>query len=212
MNKQQQLDELKKQMLADTTLPLKKGATNLVFGDGSSDADILFIGEGPGYWEDVKAVPFVGNAGAFLNQLLASVNIKREDVFITNVVHHRPPENRDPEPEELSAYGKYLDKIIEIINPKVIVTLGRFSMAKFIPNVMISGIHGKEREVEINGRRVLVFPMYHPAAALRNGSVRTQSMIDFKKLPVILDEVRKSEADERQESEADKKVEQMNLI
>src|SRR3989304_9075571 len=151
MNKQEELGELKEKMLRDNSLPLMKGATNLVFGVGNPETKILCVGEGPGYWEDQKAEPFVGAAGQLLNQLLHSINLERKDVFITNVVHHRPPSNRDPLPEEIGAYGKYLDKIIEIINPKVIVTLGRFSMAKFIPNVMISGIHGKEREVEING-------------------------------------------------------------
>lgn len=191
--KQLQLDELKRKMQSDDTLPLKKGATNLVFGEGNPEAEILLIGEGPGYWEDMKSRPFVGNAGAFLNQLLASVKIAREDVFITNVVHHRPPENRDPEEFELNAYKPYLDKIIEIINPKVIVTLGRFSMGKFIPEVKISGVHGKERVVEFNGRKIVVFPMYHPAAALRSTAVKLQSINDFKKLPDIIAKVKETE-------------------
>src|SRR3990172_9096064 len=146
MDKQEKLNELKKRMADDKALPLRKGATNLVFGEGSSETEIMFIGEGPGYYEDQKGRPFVGNAGAFLNQLLTTAGLIREKVFITNVVHHKPPENRDPEPDEISAYGKYLDKIVEIISPKLILTLGRFSMAKFLPGVFISSVHGKKYE------------------------------------------------------------------
>src|SRR3972149_9594143 len=111
------LRELKKKMKEDTTLPLRKSATNLVFGEGSSDAKLFFLGEGPGYWEDQKGRPFVGNAGALLNQLLYSIKLPREEVFITNVVNYRPPENRDPLPEEISAFEPYLNKMIKIINP-----------------------------------------------------------------------------------------------
>lgn len=183
--KQQKLDNLQKKM-AEDDLPLKKSANNLVFGDGSVDAEIVFIGEGPGYWEDQKGLPFVGNAGAFLNQLLRSINIKREDVFITNVVHYRPPDNRDPQPEELEAFRPYLDKIINIIDPKVIVTLGRFSMAKFIPGVMISLVHGKPKVVDWQGRKLVVVPMYHPAAGLRNGEIKRRTMEDFKIITEVL--------------------------
>ena len=200
MNKQELLDELKEKMSGDDSLPLKKGATNLVFGVGSPDTKILFIGEGPGYWEDQKAEPFVGNAGIFLNKLLESIGLARQSVYITNVVHHRPPENRDPLPEEIGAYGKYLDKIIEIIDPKVIITLGRFSMAKFLPTAKISSVHGKLHTVNWKGRQIAVVPMYHPAAALRNGSVMSQEKEDFLKLPEILKETEKPE------------IKQMNLI
>ena len=126
------LDDLRQKMQKDLDLPLRKGATNLVFGDGNPDSALLFIGEGPGFWEDKKGIPFVGNAGALLNQLLSSINMDRSKVYITNVVHFRPPENRDPTPEELQAFKPYLDGIIGIISPKVVVTLGRFSMAKFL--------------------------------------------------------------------------------
>lgn len=191
MNKQELLDELKKKMSADNDLPLKKGSTNLVFGVGDPNTKILFIGEGPGYWEDQKAEPFVGNAGMFLNRLLESIGVKRQNVYITNVVHHRPPENRDPSPEEISAYGKYLDKIIEVINPRVVITLGRFSMAKFLPTARISSVHGKVHNVKWKGKELVVIPMYHPAAALRNGSVMNQEKEDFLKLPEILKEIDK---------------------
>ncbi len=193
MNKKEQLDELKNRMEKDDDLPLKKGATRLVFGVGNPEAKILFVGEGPGYWEDQKGEPFVGNAGKFLDNLLQSINLPRPEVYITNVVHHRPPENRDPFPEEISAYGKYLDQIIEVIDPKTIVTLGRFSMGKFLPSSRISGVHGKKFEVNWNGKNILVVPMYHPAAALRNGAVMEQIKNDFLKLPEYLKEEEKKE-------------------
>ena len=193
MNKQEELDNLKKKMLEDGNLPLKKGATNLVFGVGNPETKILFIGEGPGYWEDQKAEPFVGNAGKLLDKLLQSIKLPREEVYITNVVHHRPPENRDPLPEEIEAYGKYLDEIIKIIDPKVIVTLGRFSMGKFLPEVKISAVHGKTFVVEFNGKKLTVIPMYHPAAALRAGEVMRMIKEDFAKLPEILKETNKVE-------------------
>lgn len=144
MDKAQELQRLKNQALEDENLPLREVATNLVFGVGNPDAEILFIGEGPGYWEDIKAEPFVGPAGKLLDKLLELIGIKRSDVFITNVVMHRPPNNRDPLPEEIEAYGPYLDGIIKIISPKIIVTLGRFSMGKFLPHALISRVHGRD--------------------------------------------------------------------
>jgi len=199
--KEEQLSKLKEKMLKDNSLPLKKGAKNLVFGEGDADSRVMFIGEGPGYWEDQKARPFVGNAGALLNFALHSIKVPRERVFITNVVHHRPPNNRDPLPEELEAYGKYLDKMIEIINPSVIATLGRFSMGKFLPGAMISKIHGKVHESSWKGRGVTIIPMYHPAAALRNLQIKQQFMEDFKKIL----EVREKVFDK-------KEIEQMELV
>lgn len=202
------LKELEKEMEADTALPLKKGATNLVFGVGNPETEILFIGEGPGYWEDQKAEPFVGNAGKLLDSLLSLIKVEREDVYITNVVHHRPPENRDPLPNEIEAYGKYLDKIIGTIDPKVIVTLGRFSMGKFLPNVKISSVHGRKHNVNWKGKELVVVPMYHPAAALRNTGVKEQLRNDFSKLPAILGEAEKKESDEDDRNMG----EQMELI
>jgi DNA polymerase len=208
MNKQENLDRLKKKMSGDIDLPLKKGATNLVFGVGNPDTEILFIGEGPGYWEDQKAEPFVGNAGKLLDSLLSLIKVARSDVYITNVVHHRPPENRDPLPNEIEAYGKYLDEIIKIIDPKVIVTLGRFSMGKFLPNVKISGVHGRKFDVNWSGKDLIVVPMYHPAAGLRSTDVKQQLINDFKKLPTFL----KSTEEENIEAEVNKKAEQMSLV
>lgn len=211
MDKQKLLDELKSKMSKDDSLPLKKGSTQLVFGDGSPDAEILFIGEGPGFWEDQKGIPFVGNAGALLNQMLAMVKIPRSEVYITNVIHHRPPQNRDPLPEEIKAYQPYLDEIIKIIEPRIIVTLGRFSMAKFMPGVFISSVHGKEKKADVNGKNIIIFPMYHPAAALRNGEVKMKFKMDFEKLPDILVK-EKEEKSNNQKEDKEEKVEQMNLI
>jgi len=215
MSKQQLLNDLKEKMKADTTLPLRNGATQLVFGDGNPDSEILFIGEGPGYWEDVKGIPFVGNAGALLNQLLAKIGFQRKDVYITNVVHYRPPENRDPSDSEIKAFQKYLDEIINIIDPKMIVTLGRFSMAKFIPGVFISSVHGKEKVVDWNEKKLTLVPMYHPAAALRSSEVKLKLTMDFERLPQILSNLSKIDdkiADIGEEEKIEKKVEQMNLI
>ena len=212
MDKQKLLEELKKKMLADSTLPLKKGSTKLVFGDGDPQALILFIGEGPGYWEDQKGIPFVGNAGMLLNQMIKLLGVERKDVFVTNVVHHRPPENRDPLPEEINAYKQYIDKIIEIISPKVIVTLGRFSMAKFIPGVLISSVHGKPRQIVWNDKQIKIVPMYHPAAALRNGDVKRKLENDFLNLKGFLskkDDEKKESSDEANSSVESK---QMSLI
>lgn len=186
MSKKQLLTSIEEKMKNDKSLPLRDGATNLVFGEGSEEAEIMFIGEGPGYWEDQKARPFVGRAGALLNQMLASINISRESVYITNVVHFRPPQNRDPLPEEIGAFQPYLDQVIKIINPKLIITLGRFSMGKFLPNVKISQVHGKMIKSTFKGQQINVLPMYHPAAALRNGNIKLQSFQDFKKIPQIL--------------------------
>ena len=188
MTKEQKLRELKEKMEKDESLPLKKRATRLVFGVGDPNTKILFIGEGPGYWEDQKGEPFVGNAGSLLNQLLSSIKLDRQAVYITNVVHHRPPGNRDPEPAEIAAYGKYLDEIITTINPKVIVTLGRFSMGKFLPGARISSVHGKVNKIKWKGQDIVMVPMYHPAAALRNGEVMRAAKEDFLILPKVLEE------------------------
>src|SRR4030042_3519665 len=189
MTKASELQKLKEKMEEDDSLPRKKSETNLVFGVGDPEAKILVIGEGPGYWENLKKEPFVGNAGKFLDQLLKSIDIARESVYITNVVHHRPPENRDPLPEEISAYGKYLDAMIKIIDPEVVITLGRFSRGKFMPTAKISTTHGKLFRVNWDGKDLFVIPMYHPAAALRNGEVMRQEKEDFLRLPDALKKI-----------------------
>ena len=144
----------------------------------------MLIGEAPGFHEDAQGKPFIGNAGKFLTELLASAGLSRDDVFITNVVKHRPPGNRDPLPDEIIACSHFLQQQIEAIDPDVIVTLGRFSMATWFPGERIGRIHGTPKEV--NGR--LIVPMYHPAAALHNGSLRPEIEADFRKLPRFLAE------------------------
>jgi uracil-DNA glycosylase len=210
MSKFEELQKLKEKMEADDTLPLKKGATRLVFGVGNAETEILFIGEGPGYWEDQKGEPFVGNAGKLLDTVLRMIELPRESVYITNIVHHRPPENRDPLPEEISAYGKYLDELVKIIDPKVIITLGRFSMGKFLPGATISSIHGKVQRVKWKDKDIIVVPMYHPAAALRNGNMMFSFKDDFRKVPEILKLVKEEEKTKVKEKKEE--VEQMNLI
>ncbi len=189
MNKYQTLHELKDKMEKDDSLPLKKGADKLVFGSGNTEAKILLIGEGPGRNEDLQGLPFVGQAGKLLDKLLLLSGLERRKVFITNIVHHRPPENRDPLPNEVESYGKYLDQIIKIIKPKMIITLGRFSMAKFLPNVFISDVHGKKFDVIFEGDNLSVIPMYHPAASLRNGKILEAEKNDFLELKKVLDEI-----------------------
>jgi len=161
---------------------LARTLTKAVLGDGNPKARIMLIGEGPGWHEDQQGLPFVGAAGKFLNELLAKANLKREDVFITNVVKSRPPGNRDPMPDEIAACAVYLDRQIAVINPDVIVTLGRFSMSRWFPGERISKIHGQPRK---DGHRLIV-PMYHPAAALHQGSLKGSIEEDFAKLPKIL--------------------------
>ncbi len=206
-NKKIQLNKLKKEMEKDVGLPLKKGSTNLVFGEGSENAQIMFIGEGPGYWEDVKGRPFVGPAGKFLDELLGVINLPRDSVFITNVICYRPPNNRDPSPEEIGAFQPYIDRMIGIINPQIIVTLGRFSMAKFIPGVKISAVHGKARNVYIKEKDIVVVPMYHPAAGLRRGEIKMQTIEDFKKLPAALENINLDKVKIKEQN-----VKQMHLI
>jgi uracil-DNA glycosylase family 4 len=180
------LEQVVAQINTCTRCPLHLGRTHAVPGDGPPNADIMFIGEGPGFHEDQSGRPFVGAAGNFLTELLQAIGVDRKDVYITNVVKCRPPGNRDPEPGEISACEDYLDRQIELIDPKVIVTLGRFSMARWFPSARISRIHGEARQV---GRRLIV-PMFHPAAALHQPSLRQSVVDDFKKLPGYVARVR----------------------
>lgn len=178
------LAEIRKEVDVCTRCELYRSATHGVPGEGNPEARILLIGEAPGWHEDKQGKPFVGNSGKFLTELLESAGLSREEVFITNIVKHRPPSNRDPLPDEVLACSIYLERQIDAIDPDVIVTLGRFSMAKYFPGEKISKIHGHPKEV---GGRYIV-PMYHPAAALHNGSLRETIMDDFKKLPRYLAE------------------------
>jgi len=161
---------------------LGQGRTISVPGEGPSDADIMFIGEGPGYHEDRQGRPFVGAAGKYLSELLAGINLSRSDVYITNVVKCRPPKNRDPLPEEIEACRPYLDRQIEIIKPRIIVTLGRFSMARYFSGQTISRVHGQYRRIEGN----IYFPMFHPAAGLHQPRYRSMIEEDFQRLSTLL--------------------------
>lgn len=197
MEAAEKLDALREQIAVCTRCELHRAATNPVPGEGNPNARILLIGEAPGFHEDAQGKPFVGNSGKFLTELLAKAGLSREDVFITNVVKHRPPGNRDPLPDEMAACALYLEEQIEIIDPDVIVTLGRFSLARYFPGERISKIHGQPKE--IRGRYIV--PMYHPAAALHNGSLRPEIEADFQKLPRLL-----AERDKAREAEASKQI------
>ena len=178
--KQANLDELKDKIVADDICPeLARQATQLVFGDGNPDAKIVFIGEAPGKHEDVQGIPFVGAAGKFLNEMLESIGMNRSDIYITNIVKYRPPNNRDPLPEEKRAFWPYLMQQLEIIAPKVVITLGRHSGECFIPDIHISRDHGHARKVKYHDYEFLVIPLYHPAAALYNGAMRQTLIDDF---------------------------------
>lgn len=176
------LDEIAQQVSVCPDCDLCRSRMKAVPGEGPLNATIVFIGEAPGWHENQQGRPFVGPAGQFLNQLLASIGLRREDVFITNVVKCRPPGNRDPLPDEIDACQKYLDAQLEIIKPKVIVTLGRYSMARYFPNERISKIHGQARKE--NG--VIYFPMYHPAAALHQPVLKATVESDIRKIPALL--------------------------
>jgi len=189
MSNTDELQKLFEEISADETLPLREA--NLVFGEGSPKAELLFVGEAPGAKEDELVRPFVGRSGQLLRSLIRAEGWKEEEVYITNIVKRRPPENRDPLPEEIEAYKPYLTRQIRALNPKVIVTLGRFSMNYFLPEAKISRDHGKVIKF---GERILL-PVYHPAAALRSTSMRAELEKDFKKIRALLknfDELMKS--------------------
>ena len=177
------LEEVASQVHNCQDCPLSQGRTNAVPGEGPSDARIMFIGEGPGHHEDRLGRPFVGAAGSFLEELLASIGLKRQDVFIANMIKCRPPNNRDPLPAEVAQCSKYLDRQIELLAPDLVVTLGRFSMAKFIQNETISRARGKLRR--INGLNV--YPVMHPAAALHRQELRRTIESDFLAIPGLLE-------------------------
>lgn len=179
------LTELYEEIANCRDCELAKHRTKVVPGEGPEDAELLFIGEAPGWYEDQQGRPFVGPAGAFLNQLLSSIGLSREQVYIANVIKCRPPGNRDPLPAEIQTCHKWLDHQIEIIQPRIIITLGRYSLARYFPNESISKIHGKARKEG----KVVCYPMYHPAAALHQGSLRQIIEADMLKIPEILQQV-----------------------
>jgi len=180
MDKRAELEKLEAEMAADVTLPLRE--SNLVFGEGNIDCEVMFVGEAPGQNEDRLKRPFVGRGGQLLDRMIQSIGWQRPDVYITNIVKRRPPDNRDPSPEEIAAYRPYLARQIEIINPKAIATLGRFSMNYFLPLAKITRDRG--RGFLVDGR--LIFPLLHPAAALRSTQMMQMLEEDFKKLPAVV--------------------------
>lgn len=185
MTKKDQLEKIKQAELK-IDLPLKDTATHLVFGSGNPNAKIIFLGEAPGRFEDLSGLPFVGQAGKVLDNLLQEINLKREDVFISSVLHYRPPNNRDPKPEEILAFEPFVDQTIEIIQPKLIVTLGRFSLNKFLPNQKISQVHGQPHQIKWKNLNLTILPLYHPAAALRKGSLKQTLTSDFQQIKSFL--------------------------
>jgi len=177
------LDRLREKLKEWKGCELAKGA-NPVLGEGNAKADIVFIGEAPGQKEDELGRPFVGPAGKFLDELLASIGLQRRDVYITNIVKYRPPGNRDPEPSEKAACLPWVKLELALIRPKVICTLGKHSLNEFFPKLSISKVHGEPQKVT---KDFTVFPIYHPAAALHNGSLRGELFEDFRKLKEFLD-------------------------
>lgn len=187
MTAEETLAQIAKEVTVCTNCALHHSRKKSVPGEGPAAAEIMFIGEGPGFHENEQGRPFVGAAGKFLDQLLAQAGVTRADVWIGNVVKCRPPENRDPQPEELAACNEYLERQIQAIDPSIIVTLGRFSMNKFFPGAKISAVHGQMKKV---GERYVI-AMFHPAAALHQAALKPAILADFAKLPELLEQARK---------------------
>jgi DNA polymerase len=193
ISKQAQLDKVKAEILEANVCPeLAQTATNLVFGEGDPDAEVVFVGEAPGKQEDLQGRPFVGAAGKFLDEMLLEANLKRSEVYITNIVKYRPANNRDPLPQEKKVFLSYLQTQLEIIQPKLVVTLGRHSMNCFLPDLQISKVHGEPKRIKVAMKQVggvmqfVILPLFHPAAALYNGSMRSTLMEDFQAIPRVL--------------------------
>jgi len=182
------LEQIAAEVAICTRCPLHEGRTLAVPGEGSSETEVVFVGEGPGYNEDQQGRPFVGAAGTLLNELLRQIGWKRQDVFITNVVKCRPPGNRDPEPNEIAACTPYLQRQLEVLDPAVVVTLGRHSLGYFNPGARISGEHGTVRptDPQTGAAKAVTYAMYHPAAALRQGSLKQTMLADMCGLPEAL--------------------------
>lgn len=182
-SKQQILEQIKADIISQNICPdLAQEAKNLVIGNGNLNSTVVFVGEAPGKKEDETGIPFVGAAGKLLEELLSSINLKRSDIFITNIVKYRPPKNRDPKPEEKLAFSEFLEREIKLVSPKVVVTLGRHSMNYFLPDAKIGEIHGEIQNIEFGGTEIKLMPLYHPAAALYNGSLRKVLQSDILKL------------------------------
>lgn len=190
MDKQIALNELQRE-IANANLLLKQTATNLVFGKGSPNAEVVFVGEAPGKFEDLQGIPFVGAAGKLLDEMLNKINLTINDVYIANILKYRPPNNREPQPEEIRAHTPYLVEQIKIIQPKIIVTLGNYATKFILGGCTVEGmaavngittLHGKEKRAIIAGKEYRVIPMYHPAALIYDRSLRTAADEDFRKI------------------------------
>jgi uracil-DNA glycosylase family 4 len=194
--RRQALEAIAAEVRSCTDCRLHETRTKAVPGEGDPDTEVVFVGEGPGFNEDRQGRPFIGRAGDLLVKLIATIGWRREDVFITNVVKCRPPDNRDPQPDEIAACSRYLHRQLEILDPAVIVTLGRHSMGRFMPGARISQTHGTVRPVDpaTGARSALVFAMYHPAAALRTPSIERESYVDVAAVPAALIEARRRRA------------------
>lgn len=187
--KQLKLDKIQQQILDDNICPeLASTATQLVFGDGNPDSQVVFIGEAPGKNEDIQGKPFVGAAGKFLDELLSVIDMKRSDIYITNIVKYRPPDNRDPFPDEKEAFLPYLQAQLAVIQPDLVVTLGRHSLNCFLPDLQISKVHGQPKRF----RGQVYMPLFHPAAALYNGAMRQTLIDDFCSIPIIINKIHKT--------------------
>lgn len=187
MSKQAKLDKVRQEIVDNNICPdLAVQATNLVMGDGDINADIVFIGEAPGKKEDEQGLPFIGASGKFLNEMLAQAGMERSDVYITNIVKYRPPNNRDPSALEKAVFWPYLLQQLQVIQPKVVITLGRHSMEYFLPGMKIGEVHGQLHDIQFGNLNFLVVPLYHPAAALYNGSLRQTLIDDFVAVPRII--------------------------
>lgn len=212
MNPEETLAQIAQEVSVCERCELHRTRNKSVPGEGPANSEIMLIGEGPGFHENEQGRPFVGAAGKFLEELLAQAGLKRTDVWIGNVVKCRPPGNRDPQPDELSACDEYLERQIEAIDPKIIITLGRFSMGKYIPGARISRIHGEMRRI---GNRFIV-PMYHPAAALHQPKWRPQILADFAKLPKQLEQARawlaRAAASQTADEPPEEEPKQLNLF
>lgn len=212
MNKNEELKKIHEKWFVDCKCELKKTATQPVPGDGNPNSEIVFIGEAPGKSEDEQGRPFVGAAGKFLAEMLENIGLKREDIYITNIVKYRPPNNRDPLPEEKDACREWLVEELNFIKPKLIIFLGRHSMNDFFPAEKISRAHGKLLIRKFNHINTKYFlPLYHPAAALYNGGMRETLMEDFQKIPKILKKIEKEELEEK-EREKEEKIQQGKLF
>jgi uracil-DNA glycosylase family 4 len=182
-DKQALLDQIKADIIKQNICPnLAQEATQLVFGDGNPNAELVFIGEAPGKNEDIQGLPFVGAAGKFLDEMLGVIGLERKDIYITNIVKYRPPGNRDPSPDEKTAFLPFLRSQLEIIKPKLVVTLGRHSMDSLLPGLQISKCHGQPKRY----KGQVYLPLFHPAAALYNGAMRQTLIDDFTKIPSVL--------------------------